>query len=52
MIKKYKSSLEYPFWDDTTKPDMNTPFMKKIAKIWKESIKQKKKYKILDKNTL
>lgn len=34
-----RSSLRAPFWDEKAKVDTNTPFMKKIKKIYEEANK-------------
>jgi len=40
MTKEEKrSSLIAPFWDEKAKVDTNTPFMKKIKKIYEEANK-------------
>lgn len=37
-----KSSLKAPFWNDKAKVDSNTPFMKKVKKIYEEANKENK----------
>ena len=43
MTKEEKrSSLIAPFWDEKTKVNTNTPFMKKIKKLYNETQKNNK----------
>ena len=37
-----KSSLEAPFWSVDEEIDRNTPFMKKIHKLWEELEEEQK----------